>query len=84
MCCLRLAPAQLILPADAPTDPNPALPWLFGRGRRVLFDVAKGLFYLHQRRIVHLDLKSGGCAYRGLRGWVGGCACHWVGGWQQR
>jgi serine/threonine protein kinase len=29
------------------------------RGRRVLFDVAKGLYYLHQRRIVHLDLKSG-------------------------
>ncbi|KAI7845368.1 hypothetical protein COHA_001075 [Chlorella ohadii] len=28
------------------------------RGRRVLFDVAKGLYYLHQRRIVHLDLKS--------------------------
>ena len=28
-------------------------------GRRVLFDVAKGLYYLHQRRIVHLDLKSG-------------------------
>jgi serine/threonine protein kinase len=29
------------------------------RGRRVLYDVAKGLTYLHHRRIVHLDLKSG-------------------------
>ncbi|KAI3430778.1 hypothetical protein D9Q98_009190 [Chlorella vulgaris] len=28
------------------------------RGRRVLYDVAKGLLYLHRRRIVHLDLKS--------------------------
>ncbi|KAL4436406.1 hypothetical protein ABPG77_009968 [Micractinium sp. CCAP 211/92] len=28
------------------------------RGRRVLYDVAKGLCYLHHRRIVHLDLKS--------------------------
>ncbi|PSC71778.1 serine threonine-kinase [Micractinium conductrix] len=30
----------------------------YKRGRRLLFDVAKGLHYLHQRRIVHLDLKS--------------------------
>lgn len=25
----------------------------------MLYDVAKGLLYLHRRRIVHLDLKSG-------------------------
>lgn len=40
---------------------NPADQRIFAwhkRGRRVLFDVAKGLHYLHQRRIVHLDLKS--------------------------
>ncbi len=28
------------------------------RGRRVALDAAKGLVYLHSRRIVHFDLKS--------------------------
>lgn len=30
----------------------------YNRGHRVMLDVAKGLQYLHGRRIVHLDLKS--------------------------
>ncbi|GAB4820308.1 hypothetical protein N2152v2_007354 [Parachlorella kessleri] len=29
-----------------------------GRGRRVALDVARGLHYLHSRKVVHLDLKS--------------------------
>jgi len=28
------------------------------RGRKIAIDVAKGLVYLHSRRIVHFDLKS--------------------------
>lgn len=30
----------------------------YGRGRKVLLDVARGLHFLHSRSIVHLDLKS--------------------------
>lgn len=44
----------LVSHAQRPAPPRPAC-----SGRRVLYDVAKGLCYLHQRRIVHLDLKSG-------------------------
>lgn len=31
--------------------------WLLRRGRCVALDVARGLHYLHHKRIVHLDLK---------------------------
>jgi serine/threonine protein kinase len=33
-------------------------PFTPGLGRRIAVDVARGLHYLHNRRIVHLDLKS--------------------------
>ena len=29
------------------------------RGRRVALEIAKGLHYLHWRRMIHFDLKSG-------------------------
>jgi len=32
--------------------------WKQGIGRRVAYDVAQGLAYLHSRNIVHFDLKS--------------------------
>ena len=46
-------------PHAPPACPCWALLLAACRGRRVLYDVAKGLTYLHHRRIVHLDLKSG-------------------------
>ncbi len=30
----------------------------YRRGRKIAIDIAKGLVFLHSRRIVHLDLKS--------------------------
>ena len=53
-----ICPAFTLNPHAPPALPA-CLPASGCRGRRVLYDVAKGLTYLHHRRIVHLDLKSG-------------------------
>lgn len=45
------------LPAKDPTTSERIFSW-HRRGRRVMEDVARGLHYLHSKRVVHFDLKS--------------------------